>query len=95
MFKTASHAVKPTDEPAAVRVRDLDQYFPGISNSFKYGRLVPRLETFHIGRIQWATLPSIHRLIAELSAAKNSQAPRRGRPRKVVQPAVQAETTAV
>jgi hypothetical protein len=30
--------VSPADEPAAVRVRDLDQYFPGISNSFKYGQ---------------------------------------------------------
>jgi hypothetical protein len=78
------------DEPAAVRVRDLDQYFPGISHSYKYKHLIPRLERFHLGRVQWATLSSIHRLIAQQVAEKNPQAKRRGRPRKV-QAVAQAE----
>jgi hypothetical protein len=78
------------NELAAVRVRDLDQYFPGISHSFKYGKLLPQLDTFHIGRIQFATLGSIHRLVGELAAAaaQKPQAKRRGRPRKV-QPGAQ------
>ena len=71
-------------------MRDLGQppHFPGVSNNFKYQQLVPRLDTFYVGRIQFATLASIHRLKRQLIAEANPTKPRRGRPRKV---ALQAE----
>jgi hypothetical protein len=68
-------------------VRDLDQYFPGISHSFKYNQLIPRLEVFHIGRVQWATMASIRQLVAQQVAERNPHKRRRGRPRKDPAPA--------
>lgn len=85
-----SHDVSTADKLAAVRVRDVnkDPHFPGASHSHKYNWIVPRLDTFYVGRIQYATLESIHRLKAQLLAERNPNKPRRGRPRKL--PAAQS-----
>jgi hypothetical protein len=63
-----SNARPANGKAAAVRVSRLDEYFPGASHSYKYKQLIPRLDTFHIGRAHWATVESIHRLIAQLIA---------------------------
>jgi hypothetical protein len=75
--------VDTLNEPFATRIRDLERdHFRGVSRSFKYKKIVPRLDTFHIGRIQFATNESIRRLKAELTAAaaQKPQGKRRGRP---------------
>ena len=90
----ALEAKLAADKLAAVRVRDLNQppHFPGLSHSGKYKLLRGGgLDTFHIGRVQYVTLESIHRLKATLIAKENPDAKSGGRPRK---PVTQAEATA-
>jgi hypothetical protein len=73
------------DEVKAVRVSQLGKFFEGASHTYIYKQLIPRLDTFHIGRAHWAKVESIHRLIAQLIAEGKPVTPRRGRPRKSVQ----------
>jgi hypothetical protein len=63
-------------EAEAVRASKLgEKHFKGASNPYIYRQLLPRLDTFKIGRARWVTVASIKRLMAQLVAEKDPQKP--------------------
>jgi len=80
-------------EPLVVSVAEARRLL-GISNTAFYGRVLPELETFKIGRARRVPLAAIRRYIAQRLAANPTGKRGRGRPRKLPAQPPQAAVSA-
>jgi hypothetical protein len=80
-------------EPLVVSVAEARRLL-GVSNTAFYGRVLPELETFKIGRARRIPLAAIYKYIAHKLAANTPGKRGRGRPRKLPAQTQQAEVAA-